>query len=89
MAYRVQINRERNGHVCQTSVFNVTEATREEAKLPSTKREFEALTDAQRSEMRSNLETVLRTKVPDGGYLYIAELHWWSGRARSIHFKEI
>lgn len=89
MAYRVQIVRERNGHVCQTSVFNVTEATREAAKLPSTKKEFEALTDDQRSELRSNLEAVVRTKVPEGGYLYIAELHWWSGRARSIQFREI
>lgn len=89
MPYRVQVNGEFNGHTDRVSAFNVSDETRQKAKLPETKADWNKMTQEDVEAAKEAIVEVVRNKFSYGGYIYVAGLTWWSGKERSIHLKEI
>ena len=89
MPYRVQVNGEFNGHIDRISAFNVSDETRQKAKLPETKAGWNKMTQEEVEAAKESIVEVVRSKFSYGGYIYVAGLTWWSGKERSIHLKEI
>ena len=89
MPYRVQIHGEFNGHVEHLGAFNVSESTRQRAKLPETKEAWEHMSQEEVDEAKETISVVYDETHKYGGFTYATRLVWWSGKSRSIQLIEL